>query len=265
MSGSLAGPLMQYRLSPFFFLDSVTFYVSFAPWRYAPILHHKHHIATGTRPAVRMSVDRRTAITPSEALAAGAATLPPEPADAPLATTFEDVGGVEVPAVELVHDPSASGASLPTLVGDDEQQVTKEKHDASFELTKIPAEDLIHTETSKRRPLSFARLVLVAAIVTCTMVMSAGGNQSLNIALPTIHTDLHMRETDLQWLSSAYALTSACFLLLSGRMADVHGRKTVFVCGLTWYAIWFLIGGFMKNGVGLIITRALAGSGASMR
>ena len=212
-----------------------------------------------------MSVERRTAITPLEALAAGVAILPPEPADAPLATTFEDVGGVEIPAVELGHDPSASGASLPTLVGDEEQHISKETPDAPLELIKIPVKDLIGTEAIGRRSLSSARLVLVAAIVTCTMCMSAGGNQSLNIALPTIHTDLNMLETDLQWISSAYSLTSACFLLLAGRMADVHGRKTVFICGLTWYAIWFLIGGFMKNGVGLIITRALAGSGASMR
>jgi len=95
--------------------------------------------------------------------------------------------------------------------------------------------------------------------------MSAGGNMALNIALPTIQTDLNMLETDLQWLSSAYSLTSGCFLLLSGRMADVHGRKLVFICGLSWYAVWSLVGGFMRTGAGLIIARALAGSGAAMR
>lgn len=74
-----------------------------------------------------------------------------------------------------------------------------------------------------------------------------------------------MQTSDLQWIASAYTLTNGCFLLLSGRMADVHGRKLLFLCGLTWWSIWCLIGGFMKNGAALIITRALAGSGAAMR
>jgi len=95
--------------------------------------------------------------------------------------------------------------------------------------------------------------------------MSSGGSMSLNIALPTIQSDLNMSESDLQWIASAYTLTSGCFLLLSGRMADVHGRKLVFICGLIWYAIWSLAGGFMKDGAGLVVTRALAGSGGAMR
>ncbi|WWC61212.1 uncharacterized protein I303_103792 [Kwoniella dejecticola CBS 10117] len=113
-------------------------------------------------------------------------------------------------------------------------------------------------------PLSKTRLFLVAATVTFTMCMSAAGGQTLNIGLPTIQTDLKMTDSDLQWIASAYALTNGCFLLLSGRLADVHGRKLVFVTGVLWYALWTLIGGFMKNGAGLVVTRALAGCGAAM-
>ncbi|WVQ98642.1 hypothetical protein IAU59_005773 [Kwoniella sp. CBS 9459] len=113
-------------------------------------------------------------------------------------------------------------------------------------------------------PLTRMRLFLVAAVVTFTMCMSSAGNQALNIALPTIQTDLQMIESDLQWIASAYSLTNGCFLLLSGRLADVHGRKLVFMTGVFWYALWTLIGGFMKNGAGLVVTRALAGSGAAM-
>ncbi|WRT67059.1 uncharacterized protein IL334_004025 [Kwoniella shivajii] len=113
-------------------------------------------------------------------------------------------------------------------------------------------------------PLSELRLFLVAATVTFSMIMSAAGSQTLNIALPRIQIDLGINDSDLQWVASAYSLTNGCFLLLSGRLADIHGRKLVFLCGVMWYALWTLIGGFMKSGVGLIVARALAGIGAAM-
>ncbi|WVQ71574.1 hypothetical protein IAR50_001114 [Cryptococcus sp. DSM 104548] len=112
--------------------------------------------------------------------------------------------------------------------------------------------------------LSSARLFGIAAIVTFTMCMSSAGQQSLNIALPTIQDDMDMTESNLQWVNSAYSLTNGCFLLLSGRLADVRGRKLLFMIGVVWYAIWTLIGGFMTNGAALVVTRALAGCGAAM-
>ncbi|KAK4688236.1 hypothetical protein P7C73_g1875, partial [Tremellales sp. Uapishka_1] len=96
------------------------------------------------------------------------------------------------------------------------------------------------------------------------MTMNAGGNMSTNLSLPYIQVDLNMQEATLQWISSAYSLTNGCFLLLAGRLADVHGRKMVFIAGIVWYAIWSLAGGFMQTPVGLVVSRALAGSGAAM-
>ncbi|WVQ78029.1 hypothetical protein IAT38_000110 [Cryptococcus sp. DSM 104549] len=112
--------------------------------------------------------------------------------------------------------------------------------------------------------LSVPRMFGIAFIVTFTMCMSAAGQQTLNIALPTIQTELGMSESDLQWINSAYSLTNGCFLLLSGRLADVHGRKLVFMVGVGWYAVFSLVGGFMKSGASLAVTRALAGCGAAM-
>lgn len=51
----------------------------------------------------------------------------------------------------------------------------------------------------------------------------------------------------------------------NGRMADIYGRKLVFLCGIFWLGLWSLVGGFMNNGAALVVTRALAGSGAAMR
>jgi MFS family permease len=112
--------------------------------------------------------------------------------------------------------------------------------------------------------LSSARLVAIASVATFTMILSSMGNSALNIALPTIQVELGMNETDLQWIASAYSLTFGCFLLLAGRLADVHGRKLVFLCGVSWYGIWTLIGPFIPNGAGLVVSRALTGCGAAM-
>ncbi|KAK6902850.1 efflux protein [Kwoniella mangroviensis CBS 10435] len=135
--------------------------------------------------------------------------------------------------------------------------------DLSQTLSRVAIDDSDLPPPSAQ-PLSPARLFLVAATVTFTLCMSSAGSQALNIGLPTIQTDLHMIDSDLQWIASAYSLTNGCFLLLSGRLADVHGRKLVFVTGVLWFALWTMIGGFMKNGAGLVVTRALAGCGAAM-
>ena len=113
-------------------------------------------------------------------------------------------------------------------------------------------------------PLSSARKVAIASIVTFTIAMSSAGYMALTIALPEIQSDLGMTDTNLQWIQSAYGLTNACLLLVSGRAADVWGRKMVFLAGVGWYALWCLISGFLHNGIGLIIARAMAGIGAAM-
>ncbi|OCF39472.1 efflux protein [Kwoniella heveanensis CBS 569] len=112
--------------------------------------------------------------------------------------------------------------------------------------------------------LSKTRQITLAITLTFTMLMCVSGMQALNIGLPTIQRDLHMQDTDLQWIVSAYSLTNGCLLLLSGRIADIYGRKKVLMAGMGWWALWSLIGGFMQNGAGLVTCRAMAGCGAAM-
>jgi sugar phosphate permease len=112
--------------------------------------------------------------------------------------------------------------------------------------------------------LSKSRTYVLIAIVAFTMIMSSGGQQGLNIALPVIQEELGILESNLQWVASAYSLTWGCLLLLSGRIADVYGRKLCFIIGIAWYAIWCLVGSLMHSGAALIVTRALAGAGAAM-
>src|SRR5437870_8293878 len=54
----------------------------------------------------------------------------------------------------------------------------------------------------------------------------------VNVALPSIQTDLHLAEANLQWIVNAYALVFGGFLLLGGRAGDLLGRKRLFLIGL---------------------------------
>lgn len=114
----------------------------------------------------------------------------------------------------------------------------------------------------------FPRLSLwrtVGIVITATMAssLSGAGSMALSIALPDIQRDLNIPQGQLQWVSSAFALTNGCFLLLAGRVADVYGRKQCFIAGIVFNAIWSLIGAFMKNTAGFAVTRALAGTGTA--
>ncbi|BEJ12831.1 hypothetical protein CspHIS471_0300050 [Cutaneotrichosporon sp. HIS471] len=112
--------------------------------------------------------------------------------------------------------------------------------------------------------LPLSRRVLLVAITMFVIVLGAGGQQGLNIALPSMQKDLDVAQNDLQWISSAYGLASGCLVPLSGRIADVYGRKLCFIIGIGWYSVFNLIGSFLNHRIAVIVTRALTGIGASM-
>ncbi|KZO89918.1 efflux transporter [Calocera viscosa TUFC12733] len=105
---------------------------------------------------------------------------------------------------------------------------------------------------------------LILMATTCfTMLIYIASIGSMVIMLPTIGKDLVINPASLQWLVTAYALTSGCFLLLFGRLADIFGRKVVFVAGCTWFIAFTLGCGFSKTALSLIIMRALTGMGGA--
>ncbi len=66
----------------------------------------------------------------------------------------------------------------------------------------------------------------------------------VNVALPSIRDDLGFSQTSLAWVVNAYLLTFGGFLLLGGRLADLLGRRRVFMGGLILFALASLVGGF---------------------
>ncbi len=86
----------------------------------------------------------------------------------------------------------------------------------------------------------------------------------VNVALPTIGEALDFSEGNLPWVVNAYVLTFGGFLLLGGRLADLLGRRRVFMGGLVLFAIASLAGGLATNSGQLIAARAVQGLGAAI-
>src|SRR5437867_350961 len=86
----------------------------------------------------------------------------------------------------------------------------------------------------------------------------------VNVALPSIKTDLNFSQTNLQWVISAYAILFGGTLLLGGRLADLLGRRRLFVAGLALFAASSLLCGLAWSEGSLIGFRALQGLGGAM-
>src|SRR3954467_13928943 len=86
----------------------------------------------------------------------------------------------------------------------------------------------------------------------------------VNVALPTIGEALNFSESNLPWVVNAYVLTFGGFLLLGGRMADLLGRRRIFMIGLVVFAVASLLGGLANTEGQLIAARALQGLGGAL-
>jgi EmrB/QacA subfamily drug resistance transporter len=86
----------------------------------------------------------------------------------------------------------------------------------------------------------------------------------VNVALPDIQRSLHSSFSDLQWVVNAYALTLAAFLLTSGSVADLIGRRRVFVIGLVVFTASSAVCGLSTTPLMLNLARAVQGTGGAM-
>jgi EmrB/QacA subfamily drug resistance transporter len=86
----------------------------------------------------------------------------------------------------------------------------------------------------------------------------------VNVALPSIGADLNFSQENLSWVVNAYVLVFGGFLLLGGRLADLLGRRRVFMIGLVLFALASLAGGLASTEAQLIIARAIQGLGAAL-
>jgi EmrB/QacA subfamily drug resistance transporter len=125
--------------------------------------------------------------------------------------------------------------------------------------------------TRKSRSLCNHQEVTDARRKTLTLVLCCLGQfmvildvSIVNVALPSIRTDLGFSATGLQWIVSGYTLAFAGFLLLGGRAADIIGRRTVFVAGLSLFGVASLVGGLAQSEGMMIAARAVQGLGGAI-
>jgi EmrB/QacA subfamily drug resistance transporter len=85
----------------------------------------------------------------------------------------------------------------------------------------------------------------------------------VNVALPAIQTSLHSSFSDLQWVVDAYSLMLAALLLTTGSLADLFGRRLVFVCGLVVFSVSSLVSGVAADPLMLNLARGAQGVGGA--
>ena len=87
---------------------------------------------------------------------------------------------------------------------------------------------------------------------------------SVNIALPSIGKELSLNAIELSWVATAYLLAAAVFLVPFGRIADIYGRKKIYLIGIIIDAAASLLCTTSQSGIMLIIFRALQALGGAM-
>jgi EmrB/QacA subfamily drug resistance transporter len=110
---------------------------------------------------------------------------------------------------------------------------------------------------SRRKKLILAAICVAQFMVVLDIAV-------VNVALPSIKTDLNFTNESLQWVVSAYAILFGGFLLLGGRLADLWGARRLFMVGLGIFSVASLMCGFAWSETSLITFRAIQGLGGAL-
>src|ERR1700757_1314203 len=102
------------------------------------------------------------------------------------------------------------------------------------------------------------------AVIVAAQFMVVLDVAIVNVALPTIKTDLHFSQESLQWVITAYSIFFGGVLLLGGRIADLLGRRRLFMAGLALFTVSSLLDGLAWSEASLIAFRSLQGLGAAL-
>src|SRR5580704_16949234 len=105
---------------------------------------------------------------------------------------------------------------------------------------------------------------IVLALIVMAQFMVVLDVAIVNVALPSIKTDLHFSQVSLQWVITAYSILFGGVLMLGGRLADLLGRRRLFLIGLTLFTASSLLDGLAWSEGSLIAFRALQGLGAAL-
>ncbi|HZQ63866.1 MAG TPA: DHA2 family efflux MFS transporter permease subunit [Gaiellaceae bacterium] len=113
------------------------------------------------------------------------------------------------------------------------------------------------TKSEQRRWLVLALTVAAQFMVILDVAV-------VNVALPAIKSDLHFSQASLQWVITAYSILFGGTLLLGGRLADLLGRRRLFVVGVVVFTLSSLLSGLAWSEGSLIVARGLQGLGGAL-
>ncbi len=106
--------------------------------------------------------------------------------------------------------------------------------------------------------------VMALAAMALGVFVIANDFTALSVALPKIESDLNTDLTTVQWIINAYALVFGVLIVTGGRLADLFGRKRVFMIGTMIFAVFSVLGGIAPNVELVIVCRALMGVGGAL-
>jgi MFS family permease len=169
-----------------------------------------------------------------------------------------EIGRHGQPSADIVQPPeerdaTATSPASPLKTGT-EQDVEKQEARTEAQRTVTNGSQL---------PMSKARTIALVITLTGAAFLNTLSVQAAVIVLPTIGKDLNIPDARQQWIVSAYSLAFGCFLLLWGRLADVYGKRPIFIFGSAWVCVVTLVCPFIPNEIGFDIFRGLQGLGAA--
>ncbi|MGA9370564.1 MAG: MFS transporter, partial [Solirubrobacterales bacterium] len=105
----------------------------------------------------------------------------------------------------------------------------------------------------------------IALVVLCAgMLMIVLDQTIVNVALPSIQSDLGFSQSNLAWVVNAYLIAFGGLLLLAGRLGDLLGQRRIFMVGLTVFVAASAACGFAESQVVLVAARFIQGAGGAM-
>ncbi len=122
-------------------------------------------------------------------------------------------------------------------------------------MTQVPQHNVVLEGKKRWVALIFLALGVAMIILDATVV---------NVAIPTMVTDLDLSTNDAEWINAAYSLTFASLLIFFGRLADRFGRKLLFIIGVVTFMASSALVAASDSSITLITARGLQGIGAAM-
>src|SRR6266542_2213787 len=128
----------------------------------------------------------------------------------------------------------------------------------------MSSESLTERAAGRRADSTDSRRWLALAVIVVAQFMVVLDVAIVNVALPSIKTDLGFSQESLQWVITAYSIFFGGVLLLGGRLADLLGRRRLFMAGLALFTVSSLLDGLAWSESSLIVFRSLQGLGAAL-